>query len=426
MTSSIGQVMHSWMRDLFPLNRSLTGDGVLKTLDYLSDINPNLKTLSTSTGTEAFDWVIPKEWQLVDAFVAEQDGTKVISIDNSNLHIVGYSTPVNALMSKDELLGHLHFLESAPDSIPYVTSYYKENWGFCLTYNQFLALGPGPFRVVIDTKLFPGNMHYGELIIPGKTKNEILLSTYICHPSMASNELSGPVVLSALAKWASESELNHTIRCLFLPETIGAIYYLSKHLQDLKQNVRAGWVLTCLGDNQNYSFVPTKWGNTITDSITKRAFEQLDIPYRDFGWLERGSDERQFCAPGVELPIASVMRSKYGEFPEYHTSADNLSFATPDGLEGSFNIYRRMIEILETSEFPRINVLCEPQLGKRGLYPEVSTLESFSIVKNQMNVISFLDGKHDIDQIADLCQISRGVVEQVIGHLAISGLIDWV
>jgi aminopeptidase-like protein len=418
--------MYSWMHDLFPLNRSLTGDGVIKTLSYLSNLNPNLRVNKVSSGTTAFDWKVPQEWRLDDAYIADVDGKKLISIENSNLHIVGYSTPVNTILSKDELVSHLHYLESAPDSIPYVTSYYEPYWGFCLTYNQFLRLGTGPFHVVIKSSLFDGNMHYGELVIPGKTDKEILLSTYICHPSMASNELSGPVVLSAIARWASSLNLNHTIRCLFWPETIGAIYYLSLHLNELKANVRAGWVMTCLGDNRTYSFVPTKYGNTITDSISRRAFKELGIHYRDYGWLERSSDERQFCAPGIDLPIASVMRSKYGEYPEYHTSADDLSFASEDGLEGSFNIYQKMIELLEVSRFPKINVLGEPQLGRRGLYPTLSTLETFSVIKNQMNVISFMDGRHDFDQIADLCQISRVDVERIVFDLAKSELVNFV
>ena len=417
--------MYSWMSDLFPFNRSLTGEGVVKTLRYLSRLNPELRILSVPSGSEVFDWTIPQEWQLNDAYIADANGTKIVSIENSNLHVVGYSSPINAVVSKDALLSHLHFVESAPSVIPYVTSYYEENWGFCLTYNQFLTLGAGPFRVVIDSKLFSGNMHYGELIIPGKTQHEILLSTYICHPSMASNELSGPVVLSAIARWAKTSNLNHTIRCLFLPETIGAINYLSLHLQELKKNVRAGWVLTCLGDDENYSFIPTRWGNTITDSITRRTFQKSGIKYRDYGWLERGSDERQFCAPGIDLPIASVMRSKYGEYSQYHTSADDLSFASPSGLEGSFIIYQRMIAALELSKFPQINVLGEPQLGKRGLYPKVSTLETFSIVKNQMNVISFLDGRHDIEQIADLCNIPSEVVEKIVNDLTVAQLVTW-
>jgi aminopeptidase-like protein len=425
MTNALGRQMHSWMRDLFPINRSLTGDGVVKTLTYLSKLNTNLNVCKVPSGTTAFDWEVPQEWHLDEAYIANMYGDKVISIETSNLHIVGYSTPVNTILSKDELLGHLHFLESSPDAIPYVTSYYEQNWGFCLTYNQFLQLGEGPFRVVIKSKLFAGNMHYGELIIPGKSTKEILLSTYVCHPSMASNELSGPVVLSAIARWASNSNLDHTIRCLFLPETIGAIYYLSLHLKELKANVRAGWVMTCLGDDRGYSFVPTKWGNTITDSISRRAFRELGIQYRDYGWLERGSDERQFCAPGIDLPIASVMRSKYGEYPEYHTSADDLSFASESGLEGSFIVYQKMIELLENSKFPRISVSGEPQLGKRGLYPSVSTLETFSVVKNQMNAISFMDGKHDFDQIADLCQISRGDVERIVLDLAKSELINF-
>ena len=426
MVSPIGSNMYAWLSDLFPLNRSLTGKGVEETLDYLRQILPNLKIHKVPTGTDAFDWKIPREWNVSTAYIEDSGGKRFASFEENNLHLVGYSTPVNKVVTKEELLMHLHYVESMPNAIPYITSYYEETWGFCLSYEEFLELGEGPFHVVIDSELKVGHMTYGELYIPGLTQKEILLSTYICHPSMASNELSGPVIATALANWIQGNQLKHSVRVLFLPETIGSIYYISRHLNEMKKNLRAGWVLTCLGDNQTYSFLPSKAGNLYVDSISRRVLSKHVKMYKEFDWIERGSDERQFCSPGIDLPVASVMRSKYGEYPEYHTSLDNLEFVSADGLQTSFEIYQHLIIATEQSRFPKIRVLGEPQLSRRGLYPPTSDRDSFSRVVDRLNVISFMDGTFDTEQIATLCHMTVHAVEEILKELEAVELIDWV
>jgi aminopeptidase-like protein len=426
VVTPIGSDMYSWLSDLFPFNRSLTGKGVEETLMYLQGIFPNLVIHRVATGTDAYDWKIPYEWNVATAYIENSSGIRFASYQENNLHLVGYSIPVNKLLTKEELLPHLHYLDKQPNAIPYITSYYEKNWGFCLTYDEFLQLGEGPFRVVIDSELKVGHMSYGEIFIPGTTQKEILLSTYICHPSMASNELSGPVVATALACWVQENKLKHSVRILFLPETIGSIYYISRHLKDLQRNLRAGWVLTCLGDNQALSFLPSKAGNLYVDSVSRRVLSRREENFREFDWVERGSDERQYCSPGIDLPVASVMRSKYGEYPEYHTSLDNLEFVSAEGLQTSFEIYQQLIIATEQSKFPKIRVLGEPQLSRRGLYPATSDLGTFARVVDRLSVISFMDGTLDTEQIASLCKMPVDVAEGILNELDTANLIDWV
>ena len=418
--------MYSWLSDLFPFNRSLTGEGVEETLTYLQGIIPSLVIHKVATGTDAYDWKIPYEWNVATAYIEDSSGRRFASYEENNLHLVGYSIPVNKLLTKEELLPHLHYLEKQPNAIPYITSYYEENWGFCLRYDEFLQLGTGPFQVVIESELKAGHMTYGEVYIPGFTEKEILFSTYICHPSMASNELSGPVVATALACWVQENRLKHSVRILFLPETIGSIYYISRHLKDLKKNLRAGWVLTCLGDNQALSFLPSKAGNLYVDSVSRRVLNRREEKFREFDWVERGSDERQYCSPGIDLPVASVMRSKYGEYPEYHTSLDNLDFVSAEGLQTSFEIYQQLITATDQSKFPKIKVLGEPQLSRRGLYPATSDLGTFARVVDRLSVISFMDGNLDVEQIASLCKMPLDVAEEILSELDAVNLIDWV
>lgn len=417
--------MYNQIVELFPINRSLTGEGVRNTLEYFKNILPELAIYEVPTGTKAFDWTIPNEWKVTDAYIADLKGNRLISFKNNNLHLVGYSIPIDTIMNKSDLEEHLYSLPNQKNAIPYVTSYYSENWGFCLSQIQRDQLGQGPFHVVIQSQLFPGSMSYGELIIHGESKQEVLLTTYVCHPSMASNELSGPVILAALARWLkNQGTLRYTYRILFLVETIGSIYYLSKHIKYLKENVIAGWVLTCLGDDRAYSYLPSRFGNTLADRVSKKVLEGIDANYIKYTWLDRGSDERQFCAPGVDLPVGSIMRSKYDEYPEYHTSLDNLDFVSPAGLQGGFLALQKAIRTIESRKCYKINVDCEPQLGKRGLYPSLSTKESVSTVYNLMNVISYLDGRFDIEEIAEMCQISINETEEIIARLIEAKLIE--
>ena len=415
---TLGGEMYMWVNNLFSINRSLTGDGVRQTLQFLQDLIPEMKINEVASGTQAFDWIIPKEWNVAEAYIADLAGNRIIDFNNNNLHLMGYSTPINDIFTRDQLEAHLYSLEDQPGAIPYVTSYYEENWGFCLTHNQRQKLGDGPFRVIIDSKLTLGSMTYGEIFLPGQTNEEILLSTYICHPSMANNELSGPAVAVALARWLKSLPIRkYSYRIVFLPETIGSIYYISQHLDSLKLRVKAGWVLTCIGDDGNYSYVPSRQGNTLTDKISRKVLQSRGFDYREYSFLDRGSDERQYCFPGVDLPVGSLMRSKYGEYPEYHTSLDDLDLVSPTGLQGGFEVVREAITTLETTKYWKINTICEPQLGKRGLYPNTSSKKSGQSVHNQMNVITYLDGLHDVEEISAICGIPIIEVEEIIARL---------
>ena len=425
MNNSSGHQMYQWASDLFPLNRSLTGDGVRETVNYIKNVLPELEIFEVPSGTKVFDWAVPKEWRIREGWIADINGNKLIDLAINNLHIMGYSISVDKIVSRSDLEPNLYSLSEQPNAIPYITSYYKENFGFCLSQNQRDSLGDGPFHIFIDSQLFDGNLTYGELLIPGDTKEEILFSTYVCHPSMANNELSGPVVSMALAKHIQSLESRRfSYRFLFTVETIGSILYISKHLERMKENLVCGWVLTCMGDDRTYSFVPTKNGETLTDSISKRVLKDLECDFLEYSWLDRGSDERQFNSPGVDLPFASLMRSKYGEYPEYHTSLDNLEVISPEGLSGGLEMLKTAVKILETNDYWKVNVLCEPQLGKRGLYPNVSTKTLDIKLRNQMNVISYFDGSTDLLRIADKCKISYNEVLKVLEKLKNSGLVE--
>jgi aminopeptidase-like protein len=420
-----GETLHGWASDLFPLNRSLTGPGVRQTLAYLAELMPGLTVHEVPSGTQAFDWQVPDEWTLRRAYLADETGQVLIDTDVRNLHVVGYSEPVDLVLTREELEPHLHAIPDLPDAIPYVTSYYRRTWGMCLSQRQLDALGQGPFHVVIDADLGPGNLTYGELILPGTTTDEVLLSTYVCHPSMANNELSGPVVAVALARWlAAQPDRRMSYRIVFVPETIGSLTYLSRNLSELKANVRAGWVLTCIGDERAYSYVPSRNGGTLADRVSVRVVEELGLPCDVYSFLDRGSDERQYCAPGIELPVASLMRSKYGTFPEYHTSLDDLSFVTPRGLQGGLDMMKHAIRLVEANRTWHGTTLGEPQMGRRGLYPTTSTRASRGAVSEMMNVLAYSDGTNDVLAVAGICGLSTLRVAELSEILHGAGLLE--
>jgi aminopeptidase-like protein len=397
--SNIGKEMYKWASDLFPLNRSITGQGNRETLDYLKKILPDLKINNFKSGDKVFDWTIPDEWHIDEGYIEDEFGNRIIDFKNNNLHVVGYSESVDKWLTLDELNNFLYSLPQQPNAIPYITSYYKRRWGFCITHEQRLSLINVKYHVVIKSTLFKGQLDYGELIIEGKLKEEILLSTYICHPSMANNEISGIVVTAALAKLLSSNNNNkYTYRILFIPETIGSIAYLSCHWQYLKNHTIAGFVITCVGDNNNYSFLPSRTGDTYADKVAKYALKNYVKKYKEYSFLERGSDERQYCSPLIDLPVVSIMRSKYGTFPEYHTSLDNLNFISIDGLKGAFDVYIKLIEILETNIIYNPLIKCEPQLGKRGLYNISSNDDADTLV----NLLAYIDGKLDLLDISKI------------------------
>jgi len=422
---AVGEEMHRWARDLFPICRSITGDGVRETLRYFQKILPDLTMHEVPSGTQAFDWTVPDEWNITEAYLENEAGERIVDFADSNLHVLNYSEPVDCWVDRDALDAHLYSLPDQPDLIPYVTSYYQRRWGFCLPHRLRESLPAGRYHAVIRARLEPGSLTYGELVLPGQVEDEVLLSTDISHPSIANNELSGPVMTAALARWLSQQhERRLTYRIVFLPETIGSVVYLSRHLAALKRNVVAGYLVICVGDERTYSMMPSRDGDSRADRVARHVLRQRVGAYDEYDFLERGGDERQYCSPGVDLPVAVVMRSKYGTYPEYHTSADDLSLVTPVGLAGAFDVLRDCLHVLEHDGYYRVTTLCEPQLGKRGLYPTLSVKGSATGVRDMMNVLAFCDGRRDLVALAERVRLSALDVIPMLETLQTHGLVE--
>ncbi len=425
----IGKEIHNFAKKLWGLNRSITGEGVRHTLELVKrDYLKKLIIKSISSGTKVFDWTVPPEWQVTKAYIITPNGQKICDFTKNNLHLVGYSIPFRGKMMLKELQKYLYSLPEQPNAIPYVTSYYKKRWGFCLTQNERDRLAEGEYEIVIDSKLFAGELNYGELILSGKCDQEILLSTYICHPSMANNELSGPVVATYLAKWLNDQKNRYyTYRFVFIPETIGSIAYLSKNYINLKKKVIAGFNISCVGDDRNYSYLPSRNGNTLSDNVAKHVLKWIEPNYKTYSWLDRGSDERQYCAPGIDLPIASILRTKYGQYPEYHTSLDDLdNVVTPKGLDGGYWALRRALELIEKNRFYKTKFFCEPQMSKRSLYPTLSSKNQALQVREIMNILSFCDGEHSLLNIAEKINVPAWELYETVQKLIAEDLISTI
>lgn len=410
----ISRKIYNLGKKLFPINRSISGQGTLKTLKIIKKELPKLKIKKFKSSKKVFDWKTPSEWNVKKAFVLDKYNKKIIDINNNNLHLVGYSIPVKKIISKNDFLKKLHTLKKQPTAIPYVTSYYKKYWGFCVTDLEKKNIiknykNNDKFFVNIESYFKKkGNLHYAELLIPGLSKKEILISTYICHPQMANNELSGPLVSIGLINHFLKRKNKKSLRFIFIPETIGAIAYLNKNLHSLKKNIIGGYVLSCIGDEKNFSFIETKYGKTISDIAAVTAFKLLKLKFKKFKFLSRGSDERQFNSPGVDLPIASILRTKYGEFKEYHTSLDNFKLVTLKGLKGGFNVVKKAIEIIMNFEIPKSTILCEPMLQKKNLYNHISIKndKTKNLSKKILNFLQYSDGNNNLERISKLIKIN--------------------
>lgn len=422
-----GKKMYDVVKELFPICRSITGDGVRKTFEILKKTVPDMELFEVPCGTKVFDWTIPDEWNIKDAYIENEAGEKIVDFKVNNLHVLGYSVPVDKWVSLEELNEHLYSLKNQPDLIPYCTSYYKERWGFCMSENQRKTLADGRYHVYIDSTLEKGSLTYGELLIPGESKEEIFFSSYICHPSMANNECSGPAVLASLANYIKAMpKRRYSYRLVLVPETIGAITYISRNLDIMKKNIIAGFNVTCVGDDRTYSIVHSRYADTLADKVLMNVLKSQDPAFKEYSYLHRGSDERQYQAPGVDIPLVCFCRSKYHVYPEYHTSGDNLDIVSPDGLAGSLDVLIQCLEALENNYKYKITCLCEPQLGRRGLMPTMSNKESYKDTLILKDVSAYADGTNDIFELSDYIGHSIKDMLPTITKMVDAGLLEIV
>lgn len=400
---NVGQRMYDLAERMFPICRSITGNGLRKSLEIICEELPEIKITEVPTGTQVFDWTVPKEWNISGGWIRTKQDETIVDFNETNLHVVGYSVPVHKTVSREELLEHVYTIPEQPDWIPYVTSYYKERWGFCMTERQKQTLTDDEYEVMIDSTLKDGSLTYGELVLKGETEDEILITTYLCHPSMANDELSGPCVQTELVKYLkSLPKRRYTYRFVWNPETIGSIAYLSKNLEAMQQHVKAGFVLSCVGDNRAYSMISSKYADTLADRVLENVLKFHDPAYKRFSFLERGSDERQYGSAGVDLPVCGFCRSKYQQFPEYHSSADNMDLISAEGLQGAYEVMVKVINALENNYHYQMLCKCEPQLGKRGLYPTISKKGSNYSVRIMQHFIAYADGRNDLIGISNI------------------------
>lgn len=405
-----GSDMYELMSGLYPYCRSITGGGVRKTLKSISKIIP-LKISEVPSGTKVFDWEIPREWNIKDAFIKDAKGNKILDFNELNLHVLNYSAPVNKQVTLDELKKHLYTLPEQPDLVPYKTSYYQENWGFCMSHKQFLSLKDKMYHVCVDASLTNGSLTFGELLIKGKTDEEILISTHICHPSLCNDNLSGIVLATYLAKNFIHKPLKYTYRFLFIPGTIGSITWLALN-EKTANRIIGGLVLALLGDSSDFTYKKSRKGDALIDKAVSTCLTSSGMSYTISDFIPYGYDERQYCSPGFDLPVGCLTRKPFGEFPEYHTSADNLEFVKPDKLGESLKVITDILEIIEKNEtYINLNPKCEPQLGKRGLYDQIGgTSESKVTQIAALWILNFSDGSHSLLDIAMKSNIKFSII----------------
>lgn len=409
--------LYDLVEELYPICRSITGDGVRKSLQIIRKQIP-LEVHEIPTGTEVFDWTIPKEWNIRDAWIKDSDGRKIVDFQNSNLHVLNYSIPVDKEITFSELKEHLYTLPDQPDLIPYRTSYYNEQWGFCLSHNQLREMQDEKYHVCIDSTLENGSMTYGELFIKGKSTGEVLISCHICHPSLGNDNLSGVSVAAHLAEHLMQKKLHHSYRLLFIPGTIGSITWLAQN-ESKVQNIKHGLVLSCVGDAGNITYKKSRRGDAEIDRIVKQVMADSDAKFETRDFSPYGYDERQFCSPAFDLPVGCFMRTPFGEFPEYHTSADNLNFVKRDSLADSLSKLEQVVQVIENNRtYQNLNPKGEPNLGKRGLY-ELTGGNN----QNELNhmailwVLNLSDGKHSLLDISERSGMSFKTIKQAADAL---------
>lgn len=411
--SSIGLKMFDIAEKLFPICRSITGDGVRQTLRILQDYIP-LKIHEVPTGTSVFDWTIPKEWNIRDAWLKAPDGQKIIDFKANNLHLLNYSIPIHQKMPLEELQKHLFSLPDQPDLIPYRTSYYQENWGFCLSHRQYETLPTGNYEVYIDSSLEQGSLTYGEFFIPGKSTDEILLTAHVCHPSLANDNLSGISLLIALGQWLQAQQNRYSYRFLFIPGTIGSITWLALNESHVG-NIKHGLVASLVGDAGGFTYKRSRRGDAEIDQVATHVLKYAGFDFKLLDFFPYGYDERQFCSPGFNLPVGNLTRSPFGQYPEYHTSGDNLQLIQPKFLEESFEVYQQIITVLEQNNYyQNLCPKCEPQLGKRGLYDSIGgQSDQKNLQLAMLWVLNYSDGKNSLLDIAKKAELPFSLIFKI-------------
>jgi aminopeptidase-like protein len=420
-----GRELHRFAAELFPICRSITGDGIRQTLAKIRERIP-LRLFEVPTATQVFDWTVPKEWNIRDAYIKLPGGGRVVDFRESNLHVLNYSMPVRAIMPLSTLRPHLFTMPDKPDWIPYRTSYYHENWGFCLSHRQLLALEERDYEVCIDSTLEDGSLTYGEHVLPGRSPEEVLISCHACHPSLANDNLSGLAVATFLAQSLEGKKLRYTYRFLFIPGTIGAITWLARN-RETAGNIRHGLVLTCLGDRGGFHYKRSRRGNAEIDRAAVHVLGQLGEQAETLDFSPYGYDERQYCSPGFNLPVGCLMRSVWGTFPEYHTSADNLDFIQPAQMAGALRVCAAILDVLEGNRTYRsLNPCCEPQLGRRNLYPSGGGEAIQKEISARLWVLNLSDGEHSLLDIADRAKLPFSEVSAAAELLHRNGLLEIV
>jgi len=397
----IGEGMYELISDLYPVCRSITGNGVRSTLERIARQIP-IAVHEVPSGTPVFDWVVPREWNIDDAYVITPTGEKIAEFKRHNLHVLNYSVPVHKNVTLEELKQHLFTLPEHPDWIPYRTSYYKENWGFCISHNQLRSLPDGEYEVFIDATLESGHLSYGELFLQGETSEEILFSCHVCHPSLCNDNLSGIALTTYLADCLAKQQLRYSYRFLFIPATIGSITWLALN-EEKTGSIKHGFVVTCVGDGGPFTYKKSRRGTAEIDRAVLHVLRHSRQGFREIDFYPYGYDERQYCSPGFNLAVGSLSRSSHGQYPEYHTSADNLELVKAQYLKDSFETFIDVIDLLESNRtYINLNPKCEPQLGKRGLYSQVGA-PAGSRVKEMalLWVLNYSDGEHDLLDIAE-------------------------